>query len=222
MDSRRPPPTLRYRFNRSTLLPRWGLTIACLWFLTGPLLADPVTRVEVRREAGHYLITVEARIQASRDRVYQVITDYAHLENLHERIRESRLLETGDGHPRVRTVTHGCILFFCRDLVQVLDFNTLEDGTLVGVADPAESDFSFGRMSWKVWEESPGVTILHYWADMKPNFWVPPVIGPWLVKGRFSRVSAEIIESVAEVARGETSSHEPAPEAAWPDPIVPR
>ena len=99
-----------------------------------------------------------------------------------------------------------CVVVFCADMVQIVDFKPLGPGKLSAVVDGEQSDFSYGRLSWNL-TESPGtsatstpLTHLVFRAEIEPGFWVPPVVGPWMVKKKLRELAVGITHNLEKVA----------------------
>lgn len=171
------------------------------WLLPLAVLGAEQPEVDVRRERDHYFVQVDARIEAPAARVMAVLEDFGGLSRLHESITRAEVLTVQDGRSRVRVQLYDCLLLFCMALNQTLIYETdPEAKALTATMDPAGSDFSDGRMHWALREESPGLTWLHYEADVVPDFWIPPFIGPWLMKRKFGKAALEITESLGRLA----------------------
>lgn len=81
------------------------------------------------------------------------------------------------------------------------DVQTEGDGEIVGQALPSASDFRELREHWRIVPDDSG-TRVHYAATMMPKFFVPPLIGPWLIKATLRR------ELATSARRIERLSHE--------------
>jgi hypothetical protein len=165
-----------------------------------PAHAATVLTTTVTHESGRYHVKFEVRLQAAADKVRALITDYTREIKLSDTIVERRLLGTNeDGSLRVRVVLRACVLFFCQSMNKVTDVQTLPNGDVFVLTDPKESDFHFGREHWHFIDEGEH-SRLQYEADLTPVFYVPPLIGPWLVKGRIAdelETTAERLEKLA-------------------------
>lgn len=159
---------------------RAWLVLCLLWPLTsagGEVLDAGVSRTE-----HGFSVYVTALIDAPVARVRRVITDYANLVAINPSIIESRVLPAArPGSQRVRTVVRVCILVFCKDVVQEQDVTETADGYVEAVMVPGHCDFRAGLARWKL-EAEGAATRLHFTHDFEPDFWVPPVIGPWLIR----------------------------------------
>lgn len=130
------------------------------------------------------IYTLEMNLSVSGESrfVHQALTDYNHLEVINPAIQKSELLgKTDDGANLVRTKIKGCVLFVCKKMQRVEKVYDRGNGIIESVILPEQSDFSFGESVWTI-SPAGDHTGIHYQARLKPNFSVPPGIGPALVK----------------------------------------
>ncbi len=160
--------------------------------------------IAVVHEGDRYHLESEVWLAAPPEDVYRVLTDY----DLFVRFT-SAFVETYDvapdehGRPRFYTRMEGCMLLFCKSLVRE-GYLELEPQTeIVAVAVPARSDFKYCRERWRLVAEGGG-TLLLYDFEMEPDFWVPPVIGPWVIKRTLREDGIDVIDRIESLARGET------------------
>ncbi len=81
---------------------------------------------------------------------------------------------------RVRSVLQSCIWFFCRKVVQVEDVVEPDAHRILARIVPGRGDFKRGWSAWRLSAQGAR-TKLHYEASRVPDFWIPPLIGPWVV-----------------------------------------
>lgn len=166
--------------------------------LIGTVQAGEVLSVDVGESAGRYAVEVEVRFDAPAARLRALITDYAHLDRINEAIRRSEVLAVnGPLQHRVRTEAQVCVGPFCRRIVQIQDVEVLPGGDVLATLRPEGSDFRYGRAEWQFQPEADG-TRMHFRSEIEPAFWVPPLIGPWLIK---RALEAEALKSVASLER---------------------
>jgi hypothetical protein len=159
--------------------------------------------VSVVLEEGRYGLTSEALFGASQEDLYAVLTDYELFEKFTSAIVESRNLEPGaDGRPRFYTRMEGCILFYCKNFVRNGYLLLTPKHDIVAIADPDESDFEYSRERWRLSSEGEG-TLLIYEFEMEPSFWVPPVVGPYLIKRVLQKGAGRALNRIEALARGE-------------------
>ena len=129
-----------------------------------------------------YRAFVRARIDAPPRAVYDTITDYPALPAVTPSIRSAEVLQVlGRGRHRIRTVTEACILIFCKNVRLVQDVEQREAWQLEAVTLPEVSDFKSSLARWRLLPVEGG-TELHFTQVFEPDFWVPAVIGPWMIE----------------------------------------
>ena len=143
--------------------------------------------VVTRLDQGGYSIRMEAQIAAPLVYVRALLTDYGHLGRVNPSILESQLLASfGKEQYRVRTVTRSCVAFMCFDLIQVQDVEERRDGEIIATMVPEKSDFKDGVALWRVLPSGTGTHVV-FEARMQPSFWVPPVIGTWMLERQINK-----------------------------------
>ena len=66
-------------------------------------------------------------------------------------------------------------------MTQVQDVKQHAGGMIEAVTVPALSDFRRGIYRWQLRGEN-AATRMRFTAVLEPDFWVPPLIGPWMIK----------------------------------------
>ena len=157
------------------------------------LCAGEVVESSVALDAGIYSVDVLVRIEAPLEVVFQAITDYDRLTEINSSILESYIVETqGADRYRVFTRVKFCVLFFCKQIRQVQDMVEYNPARVTATILPELSDFDSGRASWDL-VVADDVTYMQFSTEVDPSFWVPPLIGTWLIK-------REMIKQVKETA----------------------
>jgi Polyketide cyclase / dehydrase and lipid transport len=167
----------------------------CCALLAAPLLsrAGGVLDSSVSYDEGVYSLSIDARIDAPAAMVYRLITDYDHLQDINPAIRESRILRADSPEKyRIRVVTRVCVLFYCRDVSQSQDMLQLPGYIIEATLLPENSDFRRGRAQWRLTAEGDS-TLMHFRADLVPDFFLPPLIGPWLIRREMANQITEIV-----------------------------
>ncbi len=88
--------------------------------------------------------------------------------------------------------------FFCRMIERVATVDSDPPHSIEAIVIPELSDLSFGRETWLL-EEGSAETTLVYDLRMEVEFWIPPLIGPWLIRRdmrKDARKVAEMIETI--------------------------
>lgn len=175
--------------------------LLCLLLAPGPAGAGEILASSVRHEAGVYRLSVTASIDAPLATVYRSITDYDNLAAINPSIVASRAFATDDPRThRVRSVIEVCILVFCKQVVQMQRVVQVNSRTIEAVMLPEGSDFRAGFARWEFGGD--GVTTeLHFSEELEPDFWVPPVIGPWLIERKLIREVTETVRYIEQLDR---------------------
>src|SRR5690625_4487319 len=177
------------------------LLCLCLMFVPAVSLAADVHSLSVKDNDGSYVVDLRIRINAGPQALYKVLTDYNRLDRINPAISYARLLPTPDGTPpKLKSKIHMCILFYCRNLIQVQKMYATP-GFVRAVIVPGESDFKKGSAYWRLKARGTGATLMHFHADMTPDFWVPPLIGPWMIKRVLRSEAVRTARALESVAR---------------------
>lgn len=162
--------------------------------------AGEALRIEVDQVDTRYVVSVDMSIAASAPAVRRLLTDYAHLAQLNDSILESRVVETFSANRhRVYTFAEVCVAVFCRDLQQFQDVEQRQDGDIFLTIVPEGSDFQSGYAHWR-FEIGDSATRVLLDSKLEPAFWVPPVIGPLLIKHALRRETLESVEKLEALA----------------------
>lgn len=177
--------------------------------LCGLLLAHSVgsadlRTVEVEREEDRYSLKSEAWFAASPQDLYRVLTDYDLFEQFSSAYVETRNAGRDEqGRPRFFTRVEGCVLLFCRSFVRNGYLLLKPHSEIVAIADPGDSDFRYSKERWRLQREGSG-TLLIYDFEMEPGFWVPPVIGPYVIQRSLRSGGTDAIDRIEALALGRT------------------
>lgn len=162
--------------------------------------AATVLESDVRHEGKRYEVNFEFRVLAEAARVRELLLDYER-RPLADSVQELKLIELrADGSRRVRVVLRVCVLVFCQTMIKHAEMQVTPDGDVLSVGDPAGSDFELIRERWTLTAEGH-VTRVRYQSELIPRFFIPPLIGPWLLKSRLLgelETTAERIERYAQ------------------------
>lgn len=141
--------------------------------------------VEVRKEKNNtYVFNMQFIVQAPAKNVYAIITDYNRLARLNPLIKQSRVLPYDiEGVTRVELVTEGCLFFFCKKINRVEDAVEHGDLTINTTFVPELSDFKSGQTQWTFTPKGKHTSV-NYQASMIPDFWLPPFVGPYMMKNQ--------------------------------------
>lgn len=178
---------------------------AGLWFGSSCAAAE-IINLTVDRDANRYSVSLDVALDTSTGQAFEVMRDYARLGDINPAIQSVAVLGAApSGGMRVQTAVKVCILFFCRTLEQVQDMQAISDGQTGRIsADviPELSNLSYGRGDWLIQpcDDKPAAC-LNFAVTVEPDFWIPPLIGPWAIKKKLREEAVQTslgIESAAK------------------------
>jgi hypothetical protein len=166
-------------------------------------VAATMEQLDVKRQRGRYSLEAEARLAASPESIYAVLTDFD--DNRYSRIsgayKESRYLEpAADGTPLVYTRMEGCALWHCMSLERTERLETDAPHWIKSTTLPEGSNFKHSTSEW-VLERDGENTKMTYKLEMEPDFFVPPVVGPWYLKRTLTQGSQRAVVRIERLAR---------------------
>lgn len=168
------------------------------------LPAATVKDLDVSRHRGRYSLVADAHLRATPASVYEVLMDYDH--NAYTRIsgayKESKYLEPEpDGTPVVYTRMEGCLLWHCMKLERVERIESREPNWIKSYTLPERSNFKYSTSEWFLEPDGNGGTNMLYKLEMEPDFWVPPILGPLVLKRSLSSGGERAVRRVERLAR---------------------
>lgn len=163
-----------------------------------PLLANDIAELEVTEEEGTYHIKATVVLHAPADYVRSVLMDFVHIYRLNPSIIESEVLTSPDDHTaRVRTKVLGCIASYCEELERIEEVRMLATGDIQAEIMPDSGQFISGITLWQIHPMGEH-TRLTYHSEMEPGFFIPPVIGSYILK---SKLREELTTSFARLEK---------------------
>lgn len=187
-------------FARRTVAVWAALVVALVTVWTPvPLRAAQLENIDVRFEGGVYHASAEVLLNTSRDHVLEILTDYDRLKRLNTEILESNVVEwknrrTAVVHIKLKT----CLFVFCFSTTTLQSFEVRDDEILVTIF-PKEGEFRSGWVRWRLIPDGDR-TRLSYQTDLVPDFWVPPFIGPYIIKAKLHDNSLETFNMLEKIA----------------------
>ncbi len=144
--------------------------------------ADEIKELSVTKTEGVYSLRVVSVIDAPADYVYEVITDYKHAYRINPTITEVDILPSDrDGVVRVLNLSEHWVGPFCFKIDWVGDIVEPRDGYLEIKTLPEFSSFESGSAIWELRPQGERTWVLHE-SSLKPDFFIPPVIGDFIMK----------------------------------------
>jgi len=172
------------------------------------LYAVEIVSVDVQVSSGRYHLRGESVIDAPPNFIRGILMDYDNFHRLTNGISETRFIEQPNNEPPLGyTRVDSCILFFCRHAVKTERIVVNTPDEIITEAIPEKSDFRYNHTRWIFKPHTDG-TLVIYEAEMEPDFWLPPIIGPWAIKRKLEQSAEDIgiqIEYLAESGKPITS-----------------
>lgn len=163
--------------------------------------AAEIRSIDVRFEDGHYTLVSVAWFDAGLRPLFDVFSRWDLSEQFSGAIVEARDLAPDElGRPGFFVVNRGCVFFFCKSLTRQGYVEVEEKRVLRAFADPERSDFKISNEAWEFVEEDGG-TVVKYTLFMRPDFWVPPGIGPYLIKRKLKADGGDALNRIEAIAR---------------------
>lgn len=167
--------------------------------------AAEIQTLTVDRDGKRYSVQLLVALDTSAERAFAVMHDYANLGAINPAIQSVVLLdELPDGGRRVQTAVKVCVLLFCRMLEQVQDMHAMVEGSTGRISARVLPEFSNLRHGLAQWIIVPcsdaRQACLEFTATIEPDFWVPPLIGPWAIKNKLREEAVQTSLGIETVA----------------------
>jgi hypothetical protein len=164
--------------------------------------------IEVDYVDGRYSMESVMWFDAGVDETYAVFSDFDLSTEFSGAIVEARNLEPdAQGRPGYYIRNRACILFFCKSVVRQGHVESRDKRLLQAFTDASRSDFRFCEESWEFVEENGG-TRVRYTLLMEPDFWIPPGIGPYMIKRKLKSDGSEALGRIEALAQGSSQTPE--------------
>jgi len=177
------------------------LLVAC-GLAAAPLQAAELIDIKVEREGDRYILESNIRFTVDQQSLYAVIIDYDRFEEMSSIFIDTYNLEPGpDGKPRFYTLMEGCVVIFCKQFERYGHLEITPYDEVIAKIDPETSDF---RYSWERWQFTPepeGTVLMRYQFGMEPGFWVPPIIGPYMIRRTLREGGIDAVDRIERIAQ---------------------
>lgn len=159
--------------------------------------------IDIGRDGTVYSLYAETFLEASPESISNVLLDYERFGRISSVYKEYGYLDPlPDGTPVVFTRMEGCLLkIFCKSMTRVEKLEVAEPDHIRTVTLPERSDFKRSISEWSLEAEADG-TRLTYSLEMEPDFFVPPIVGPLMLKRTLKRGGGRAIERIERLAQG--------------------
>ena len=173
----------------------WVYLAAALLLLRAAACAAAAPEVTVERRGDTFVVSARAPVAADADTAWSVITDYNRLAQFVPDLLASRLVNAPGERLRLLQEGEAGFLLWRFKLNVELE---IEETPRTRVAFRAVGG-NLRRMqgAWRI-EKADNAIVLVYDAELEPGFWVPPLIGPAVMR---SDVGGQIPGVVREIER---------------------
>jgi hypothetical protein len=159
-----------------------------------------IDHIDVAHEGKRYRVTMRARMDVDAARAYAVFTDFPRLVEINPAIIKAEPIDgAAPGQQRVHTQVRVCVMSICRIFDQVQDMQLQPPEQLNAQVIPELSNLRFGQAQWRIWDHD-GEAHLHFSAEIEPDFWIPPLVGPWLIKRKLQSEAEETANGIEQLA----------------------
>jgi len=136
----------------------------------------------VEEQQGLYTVTLDAVLDAPRESILTAIANPGRWPQLSHIITNTEDLGMlTDGRRKVRVTFEDCILIFCQTVHKSETLQSSANGHIDTLTIPGQGDFGYAHEHWQVSAEGSG-TRVQYQAVMLPSFYIPPLLGAYILK----------------------------------------
>jgi len=163
--------------------------------------AAEMLSVDVNHEEGTYTMNSEVWFDATVEQVYEIFRYWDNSTKFSSAIVESRDMPADEqGRPQFYVRNRGCVLLFCKSFERQGYVKSEVNVIIYAFVDPEKSDFHLSNESWR-FAEREGGTVVVYDLEMQPKFWIPPGIGPYLIKRKLRKNGDSAVDRIEVLAR---------------------
>ena len=159
----------------------------------GAAQADP--DIKIANRDGVYSIRIELQLAADAATAWQVLTDYDHLTDFVPNLRASRVISAPGEPLQIEQRGETRFLFFSFSVNVVLEI--METPLLRLGFHAIRGNMRRMRGEWRIEPVNTGIRMA-YESESEPDFWVPPLIGPAVVR---RDVADQVAGLVREIMR---------------------
>jgi len=174
--------------------------------------AGELKELSVTESDGEYNLQIVSILDAPVDYVHYVITDYLHGYRINPTITEVEILPSGHhAVVRVRNLSEHCVGSICFNIDWVGDIVEPSYGNINVQTIPELSNFESGSAVWEIRSQGERTWVPHK-SSLKPDFFMPPVIGNKLMKHKMRKdtlATFNRIECHAKIAHEMEMENEP-------------
>jgi len=168
-----------------------------------------VSQMDVHQDGDCYVVTAVAHLVAPPDKVYAALLDFDRFTRIYPPVRKSTVLSRPDERTTlVYMETRGCVLFFCRTVTQVQQFEAASPRDIVAFTLPGSGNLRESTSTWHV-EADAGGTQVTWRLVLDPDFWIPPFIGGPLLMHYLKRLGQKSMDDIELYVQPAAAVHAP-------------
>jgi Polyketide cyclase / dehydrase and lipid transport len=172
------------------------LLAVCLWISLQGSAAEVV--VHATRDGDVLLIEATAEFEGTIAQAWEVLTDYDRLPEFIPNLRLSRVIERGRGAVTVEQKGEARLLIFSYPIEVRLAINEsppvkLVSRVVAGNFREMSGVYTLGGQEGRV--------RLRYSGRMTPDFFVPPVVGTWILRYHVHETFAALVDEIVRRQR---------------------
>ena len=168
-------------------------------------MAADVQSLHVDHKDGRHAVDMTVQLDVDAADAYTVLTTFDKLTEINPAVQRVTVRERiSTSEAVLETEVQVCMLWFCKLLLQVQDMRWQPTdnagGTLVAQVRPAESNLRYGQAEWRIWP-CEAHSCMRFVAEIEPDFWVPPLIGPWVIRRKLEQEALQTSEGIERLAK---------------------
>lgn len=167
--------------------------------------AAEIEVLDIDHASQRYRMHLIARLDTPLQRSFAALRDFDNLPRINDAVETAQMVDgAAAGAQRLYTRVRVCVWFFCTHLDQVQDIREHRDAVALGldaVVLPAQSNLRFGTARWRMRACGTDQTCLTFDAELEPDFWVPPILGPWAIERAMRSEAIDTARGIERLAR---------------------
>lgn len=168
------------------------LSLILLPALPAAAYAGPEVRIEQHGDV--FVVQAETIVATDAALAWQVLTDYNHLADFVPDMRVSRVISAAGRPVQVEQKGDAGFLFFKFAVEVVLDIEETPPRRLGFRA--IRGNMRQMRGEWRIDNAAGGIRLV-YAAELEPSFWVPPLIGPAVMRHDIARQFESVAQEIS-------------------------
>ena len=176
------------------------LLALALWVSLPAPAAEVV--VQATRNGDALLIEATADFEGTMAQTWQVLTDYDRLHEFIPNLQVSRVIERGRDAITIEQKGEARLLIFSFPIEVRLAVNEFPPGRIVSRAVAGNFKEMYGVY---LLEAQQGRVKLRYSGRMAPDFFVPPLIGTWILRNHVEETFAAMVDEIVRRQRAGAS-----------------